>query len=51
MRTLIKLLKNAGIKTSKPVAIKILYKRDVDRFINEIERAHKLAAKSKLKFD
>ena len=32
------------------ISIKIKFKKAVDRFINEIEKAHKAAGKSKLVF-
>jgi hypothetical protein len=34
----------------KTIRVKILYTKEVNRFIKRVERAHKLTAKSKLVF-
>ena len=37
-------------KTTTTVSVDMKYRRDVGNFVRQIEKAHKQAAKSKLKF-
>ena len=48
MARLAKKLQKLGIPVGKPFAVKMLYEKEVNNYLDTIENAHKTAGKSKL---